>query len=279
MKYLLYNPLSQNGSCESKIKPFLENNEYCVVNVLEKEEYEKVFNIVTSDDEIYLYGGDGTLNFFVNSVNNKELPCKVYFNTSGTGNDFYRDVAKDGDGELIEINKYITNLPKVIINGEERLFINGVGFGIDGYCCEVGDELQKKSTKPVNYGAIAVKGLLFDYKACGGTVTVDGVSKRYKRIWICPTMKGCFYGGGINVTPNQNRLDPSGVVSTAVFHSSGRIKTLLIFPKLFKGAHLGHTDVFDIFTGKHVIVEFDKPQALQIDGETVRNVTKYEVIV
>ena len=46
----------------------------------------------------------------------------------------------------------------------KRRFINGIGFGIDGYCCEVGDQLKAKSDKPVNYASIAIKGLLFHYK-------------------------------------------------------------------------------------------------------------------
>ena len=37
-----------------------------------------------------------------------------------------------------------------------------------------------------------------------------------------------------------------------------------------------HTDVFESFAGKDVHVQFDRPVALQIDGETVLGVTEYK---
>ena len=56
-----------------------------------------------------------------------------------------------------------------------------------------------------------------------------------------------------------------------------KLRLLCIFPKIYKGNHIKNTDVVSIITGKHVIVEFDRPTALQIDGETIVGVTKYEV--
>ena len=159
----------------------------------------------------------------------------------------------------------------------ERLFINGIGFGIDGYCCEKGDELQAKSDKPVNYAAIAIKGLLFHYKCPKAKVTVDGVTKEYKKIWLAPTMKGRFYGGGMMVAPKQDRLSPNKTVTSVVWHKSGKLKTLMVFPSIFKGEHVKQKKLIEIVEGHHVIVEFSRPTALQIDGETVSGVTKYEV--
>ena len=52
----------------------------------------------------------------------------------------------------------------------------------------------------------------------------------------------------------------------------------MIFPSIFKGELGKQKKLIDIKTGRHTIVEFDRPTALQIDGETVSGVTKYEVI-
>ena len=49
----------------------------------------------------------------------------------------------------VEISSYIKKLPICEINGKRYRFINGVGFGIDGYCCEMGDEFKKKSKRKV----------------------------------------------------------------------------------------------------------------------------------
>ena len=193
MNYLLYNPLSQNGQNIEKIKEIEEQYGGNVekISVLEDEKYERVLNTVTGEDEILLVGGDGTLNHFVNKLKGKTLPCKIYFNAKGTGNDFFNDVKEKAVGDKILINDMIVNLPRVIVNGEEKFFVNGIGFGIDGYCCEVGDRITERG-KVANYTAIAIKGLLFHYKTPNATITVDGVTKNYKKVWLAPTMKGRF---------------------------------------------------------------------------------------
>lgn len=90
-------------------------------------------------------------------------------------------------------------------------------------------------------------------------------------------MNGRFYGGGMMVTPDQHRGNAEGKVSVCVMHGSGKIKTLAVFPSIFKGGHVKHTEMVEILTGHDIEVRFDSPCALQIDGETIRNVTSYSV--
>ena len=280
MKYILFNPKSKNGNswgAVSELEKIIGEDIVSKTSVLEKEKYFQVLNSIKEGDQLYIIGGDGTLNYFVNDIKDKKVNYDIYFYSMGTGNDFFSDVKDEQSTKLIQINKYIKDLPTVIINGEERLFINGIGFGIDGYCCEKGDDLQAKSNKPVNYTAIAIKGLLFHFKTPKAKVTVDGVTKEYKKVWLAPTMKGRFYGGGMMVAPEQNRLDPNKTVTNVVWHKSGKLKTLMVFPSIFKGEHVKQKKLIDIVEGHHIIVEFSRPTALQIDGETVRGVTKYEV--
>ena len=106
----------------------------------------------------------------------------------------------------------------------------------------------------------------------------DGVCKEYKKVWLAPTMKGKYYGGGMKVAPEQDRNNLDNLVTNVVMHKKGKLKTLMVFPTIFKGEHVKHKKMVDIRTGHHIIVEFDRPTALQIDGETIRNVLKYEVI-
>ncbi len=278
MKYLLFNPKSKNGKSSEVVENIRKENENLEeISVLDKETYLNVYSKLTKDDEVLLVGGDGTLNHFINEFKDKEFPCKVYMYASGTGNDFFNDVKDKVENNRVLLNDLIKNLPTVKVNDKKYLFINGVGYGIDGYCCEKGDELQAKSDKPVNYTGIAIKGLLFHYKAPNAKVTVDGITKEYKRVWLAPTMKGKYYGGGMMVAPNQDRENKDNSVTTVVMHGSGKLKTLMVFPSIFKGEHVKHTKMVDVMVGHHVVVEFDKPTALQIDGETIKNVTKYEV--
>ena len=272
---ILYNKLAGHGKAAVDVHEFSKRFENpVVIDVTAENGYSDFFEMLSEDDDIVICGGDGTLNHFVNNIHGKDIKNKVFYHAIGSGNDFLRDVADVSD-TFIEITKYVTDLPTVNVNGMERVFINGIGFGIDGYCCEVGDELKEKSDKPVDYAGIAIKGLLFHFNPVNATVTVDGVKHEFKKAWIAPAMNGRYYGGGIMPTPSQDRLNPERKLSTLIFHGSGRLKTLMIFPKLFKGEHLAHKKHITLLEGKDIKVSFDRPCALQIDGETVKNVTEY----
>ena len=163
------------------------------------------------------------------------------------------------------------------MNGKTCKFINGVGFGIDGYCCEVGDEQKAKSDKPVNYTSIAINGLLFKFKSKIAEIDVDGQKQTFKNVWIAPTMFGRYYGGGMNAAPAQQRLSDANTVSLVIMHGKSRLGTLMVFPSIFKGEHINHPKKVSVFTGHHIKVRFNEPSPLQIDGETVKNVLEYAV--
>ncbi|MDO4489215.1 MAG: diacylglycerol kinase family protein, partial [Eubacteriales bacterium] len=151
-----------------------------------------------------------------------------------------------------------------------------MGLGIDGYCCEVADEQKKKNPgKKINYTMIAILGLLFHFKPFHAEITVDGERHEFDNVWIAPTMKGRFYGGGMKMAPNQDRA--SGKVSVVIYMSNNKLKALMEFPKIFKGEHVSNTEMVRIFEGKNVKVKISRPCAAQIDGETVLNVSEYEV--
>ena len=276
MKFLLFNPLSGDGESRDYAAKFKEKFgiDSKAVDMTELSDYGKFFSALGAEDEIYLFGGDGTLNRFVNAIGDSPITHSIYYYPAGTGNDFCVDIGKADATEPFQINGYLKDLPTVTVNGKDYKFINGVGFGIDGYCCEVGDKLKEQKKKP-NYTAIAIKGLLFHFKPVNATVTVDGEEQEYKKVWIAPTMHGRHYGGGMIPTPEQKRDDEKQ--SLMVFHGSGKLKTLMIFPSIFKGEHVKKTKYVTVMKGNEITVEFDRPTPLQIDGETILGVTKYTV--
>lgn len=276
--YVLYNPMAGNGHGEEtakKLKELYPGDELFFRNITEMGNLPGFLDALGGNDRVILCGGDGTLNHFINELDGYVPQNEILFYAAGTGNDFLNSLNKSADSAPFAINAYLEHLPTVTVNGRTYRFINGVGFGIDGYCCEVGDELRAKSDKPINYTGIAIKGLLFHFKPCDATVTVDGRSETFRRVWLAPTMFGRCYGGGMIPTPDQDRA--SGKVSTLVYHNCGKLKALIVFPSIFKGEHVKHTDMIRIFSGKEVTVTFSKPTALQIDGETIKNVLTYTV--
>ncbi len=279
-KYVvLYNPMADSNHGKEKadeLEKVLAGDELIYYPVTRVENYRAWFEEIGPDVPVILCGGDGTLNHFVNDVNGIDYPNDILFYAAGTGNDFLVDLGKKPDGAPFSIKKYLKDLPTVTINGKSSLFLNGVGYGIDGYCCEVGDEERKKSDKPVNYAGIAIKGLLFHYKPTNAVVTVDGTKHEFKKVWLAPVMHGRCYGGGMFPTPAQDRLNPEHTLSVLIWHGSGKIATLAAFPSIFKGEHIKHKKNITIMTGHEISVEFDRPVAAQIDGETVLNVSKIE---
>ena len=277
---VLYNPHagSGRGTEESqKLKDILKDTELQFFDVTKITDYVSFWKEIPGEWDVILSGGDGTLNHFINDAGALDGSRKIYYYASGSGNDFLHDIGgKKGDAPVL-INRYLENLPEVTVDGKTCRFLNGIGYGIDGYCCEVGDAQRLKSDKPVNYTAIAIKGLLFHYKPTSAVITVDGVKHTYKKVWLAPTMNGRFYGGGMMPAPGQDRTGKEGTVSTMVYYGAGKIKALAVFPSIFSGKHVEHREMIEILTGHDITVEFDSPTALQIDGETITGVTKYHV--
>ena len=279
MKFLLYNGLASSGTCKEKAEEYLvkegEGTEMVDLSDLDKKEWIKK---VTAEDIIILCGGDGTLNRFVNELEGVDIPCPLLHYRAGTGNDFLVDLEEElGRSDVGPINEYIKNLPTVKVKDIECKFINGIGYGIDGMCCEYADKMRAAGKNKVNYTSLAIRLCLFHYKAPNATIIIDEQEIRYNRVWLAASMNGRYYGGGMKVAPGQKRN--SGKVCLAVVHNLGRFKLLTIFPKIFKGGHVKHEKNVDIHYGNHIKVTFDSPMALQIDGETVLDVTEYEVIL
>ena len=276
--YVLFNQKAGNGRGKKGIEGlsahFKEELTFLDMTALEGG-YKGLFDKMNAGDFLVLCGGDGTLNCFVNDTAELSFAGDIWYFPTGTGNDFATEMGKKrGDAPFL-VSEYLKDLPTVTVNGKDRLFLNGVGYGIDGYCCEVGDAKRAKSDKSVNYTAIAIKGLLLDYKPTAARVTVDGKEYFYKKVWIAPTMKGKCYGGGMIPAPEQKRDDPEKMLSLTLFHTSGRLKTLMIFPSIFKGEHVKNEKYVAVLKGREITVEFDSPRALQIDGETVLDVLSY----
>lgn len=292
-KYVvLLNPIAGHGGAEKvqeKLTQLLPDDELIFENLTTLNTAEYIEKL-DGETKIILAGGDGTINKFVNTVDCDMLHNELYLYAAGSGNDYFNDLRAhvcelfpvDSEFDtstirttntLFQINKYVKNLPTVEVQGKTYKFANGVGYGIDGYCCEVGDKLKAEGKK-VNYTGIAIKGLLFHFKPRNAEIIVDGVSYNFKKVWIAPTMHGRYYGGGMIPTPNQDR-STGDKLSLCVLYNSGKISTLMTFPKIFKGEHVKKEKMVKILEGKTITVKFDKPCALQIDGETVLNVTEY----
>lgn len=276
MTYTLYNSLANNKREPEYVVELRKKGKSENIIDVTKIDYKVFFNSINPNDVIYLVGGDGNINYLANAIDIEKFKNEIYLIPSGTGNDFFHGVTEGKEVDKVLLNPYLKDLPTVEVNGIKKKFINGIGFGIDGYCCEVGDKLKEKSTKKINYTSIAIKGLLFHFKPVRAKVIVDGNTYEHTKVWLTPTMKGRYYGGGMKIAPNQDRNE-KGKVSAVVYRAPNKFKALMVFPSIFKGEHIKKTKMVKVYEGHEITVVFNKPTALQIDGETVKNVLTYTV--
>lgn len=272
--WILYNPLAGGGrgEDEAKVLETILPRPYTYYDMTAITNYAAFLSQMEAEDYLILAGGDGTLNRFANDTADLKIDRKIFYYPIGTGNDFARDMGKAPYDPPFPVQQQLTDLPQVRVGEKTYRFLNGVGFGIDGYCCQIGDQKREKGEK-VNYAAIAVKGLLGGFAPRKAQVEVDGKSYTFSNVWIAPTMCGRYYGGGMMAAPEQER--GSDTLSLVLFHTAGRLRTLLAFPGIFKGEHIKHKRQVTVLTGREISVEFDRPTPLQIDGETIRDVTSY----
>jgi RNA polymerase sigma factor (sigma-70 family) len=155
MVYILHNPLSGGANfeeAEGKIKEQaeLEGQTFEVKDITKIEDMVGFFKGLAEDDRVVILGGDGTLNHLANDIRGYQPKNPLYVYSGGTGNDYIRDIRKEGEEEkcLFQINEDIINLPVVVIDGKAYSFLNNVSYGLDGEVC-VG-ELPADVTSPVS---------------------------------------------------------------------------------------------------------------------------------
>ena len=279
MTYILYNPQAGGGKHQTALEMLEKRLEGEVkpLDVTSITNYSTFLSGLEKEDTILIAGGDGTLNCFINAVSDLVIPQDILYFPAGSGNDFAHEIGLTEENAPVSIKKYVQKLPTVTVSGNTYRFLNGVGYGIDGYVCEEGDRIRKKTGKPINYTGTAVKGLLGAYKQTHATVTVDGETMEFDHVWMTPTMLGRFFGGGMMCAPGQDRLNMEGTVSLMVMRCRSKLRTLLLFPTIFKGNHVKKTKIVSVFKGHEMTVRFDRPTALQIDGEVYSGVTEYTV--
>ena len=76
-KYIiLFNPISGNKSAKTKVyqlDDILTNNDLNYVEMSPDFDYKSFMNKVAADERVVLCGGDGTINRFINEVDESDL--------------------------------------------------------------------------------------------------------------------------------------------------------------------------------------------------------------
>ncbi len=212
-------------------------------------------------DVVAAAGGDGTLGELANGLlgTNSILGVLPF----GTGNDFSRAIGVGTDVELA-IKTLIHGKPQTIDVGKcgAGHFINIAGCGFDAFVAERINQGFKLLRGTTAYLAATLQ-TLSSYRAQDVEIEVDG-HVHHEKIMLCAVANATSYGGGMRIAPGASLND--GLFDIVVVGEVSKLEFLKTFPKVFKGAHLGHPKI-KVIQGAEVKVRSASSLPVLADGE------------
>ncbi len=227
---IVCNPQAGNGKAlqvADKIVKRLKEKE--VAYSIFTANWPQVWNDIT---QVWVVGGDGTLNYFINQNADIKLPLAIF--KGGTGNDFhgllYGDINVEEQIEVV-LNNNIHLVDAGICN--EKLFLNGVGIGFDGAI--VKDLFLKRKTNGKSTYLVSILKNIFVYREKKCTIIFDEHTIT-QECFMINIANGKAYGGGFKVAPKASITD--GILDVNVVGEITSFKRLYYIPIIEKGKHL-----------------------------------------
>jgi len=275
MIFVLYNPESEKVKRTKKLyKRISKKNDCYMLNLFDIATKEESFiGGLTENDEIILCGGDGTANRFLNSIKNLDVKCKIYLFSCGLGNDLKRNFK---NSKYVDLGALRKTFPIVNVNdGEEYIFVNGVGIGIDAVICK-NRKMLCYADKKKSYASIALRSFK-NFRTYNLTVEIDDQKFHFDNVWTVVCNNGRYIGNGMKIAPkavrNNNELD------IVIIHSVSRLRLLLFFPLIYLGLHTILKRRVAYFKCRHFKAIPDGCGSMQMDGETIDYCEQIEVNV
>ena len=285
-KYIIYNPHARMGKCKDDAEILEVVYDEAVLISMEKISSFKVFfEGLEEQDEVILCGGDGTLSAFANAVKEINIKHNIYFYSVGYGDDFVRDLGFQRDEEPdFLINSYIEQLPTLIVNGKERLFINGIGFGVDSDCWKIQKESFEEDGAERGKCCFCIrlkmlKDVFLSYQPTNASIYIDGEKEVYEKVWMAPIMFGRYYNEGLLPAPNQKRTEKKRQLSLMLLHGCGRWKAFVLYLCMYKGKHEKFEKYIKVLKGNDIRVSFNRPASLVVDGDILNNISEYHASI
>jgi len=210
--------------------------------------------------DVFIVGGDGTLNYFINQYHGLKLPLVVF--NGGTGNDFHWLLygSKTLDQQL---ETALQETPKPIDIGKcnERYFINGIGIGFEG---EVAKALTGKKKRPGKTSfLLTILKKIFTYHSEDYTISCAGQHLSGKKLLV-DISNGRRAGGGFHIAPQAKADD--GLFDVVIVDSLSPLQRLRYLPVIEKGKHL-HLPFIHHFHSRSITVESKHLLRYHLDGE------------
>lgn len=211
--------------------------------------------------DVWISGGDGTLNFFFNKYPGIRLPLVVF--NGGTGNDVHSLLYKNKSFEE-QLEIALTASPKLIDAGRcnEKYFMNGVGIGFEGSVAKSLTGKKKTKTGKAAFMSTILRKVFFysskKYKTISDEYKVESQSL------LISVMNGHRAGGGFHIAPSSAIDD--GLLDVVMVEKLHPFRRLRWLPVIEKGKHL-ELPFIKHFRTKKLIITSEQPMDTHLDGE------------
>jgi diacylglycerol kinase (ATP) len=257
---ILVNPVSGKGKAV-KIARWLssqltaKNIQYVLFN----EEWPVAFSNFT---ELWIIGGDGTMNYFLNHYTNNQLPVALF--KGGTGNDFswklYGDISLQQQLELVLA---ATAKPVDIAQCNGKLYANSLGIGFDGEVLQSMNMIRLLGGH-LGYLWVVIRKI-FTFKEF--TFSIQSADKNFSEKFLLVIVNNSSRtGGGFMVSPRASVTD--GKLDMVLCKPLSLFKRLRYLPVIEKGKHLSLSFIY-FHQEKEIHIECEKEVFAQLDGELI----------
>ena len=208
-------------------------------------------------DQVWVMGGDGTFNYFVNKYPLIEIPIALF--KGGTGNDFY--------WKLFGERSRLAHLEAVLAGHAEafdagscngQLFLNGVGIGIEGEVLKSMDSIRYFKGG-LGYYLAAIPNLL-KFK----TYTVSYGETARRDVFLCMVFNSSRAGGGFHFFPKASVQD--GLLDILFCQPIPVWKRLYYMPIIQSGKHV-NLPIVEFSREKKITIKTSRELSAQVDGE------------
>lgn len=224
-------------------------------------------------DRLVVAGGDGTFHHAEQGLAGSQ--CAMGLVPLGRGNDLARTL---GVPETVE------EAVEFALNGP----IHSIDLGrVDSYCfagyCGVGFDSEvagyvhsgsRLFRGPLAYPVGVLRNVVF-YRSPKVRVEHDTGVIEGTRLFV--SIVNCRrFGGGMIIAPEASLTD--GLLDLVAVEDVSRVELLRLFPKVYKGQHVGHPAV-EIVRTKTVQISVDRPMRMFSDGEPMLEIDQHELTV
>lgn len=266
----IINPVAGHGKAK-KIIPLIQRSmerhkrNYDIISTTKpKEAIDIAKNNVNNYEIIVAVGGDGTINEVAKGIIAAGKGT-LGIVPGGTGNDMVKSlgIPMDPEESLETISKgFRRDIDIGKIN--DTSFFNIASVGFDAEVIVNHDKFKGKIKGKLVY-ILSVIYTLFNYKDKMLEIDIDG-EKLEEDIMLLAVGNGKYYGGGMKILPYAKVDD--GYLHICIISGIGKIRTLSLFPTIFKGNHINYKKYVKVYKAKRIMVKSQREIFLNIDGDS-----------